>query len=122
MNFVISQTFGRSPTQDEIDGIMEQVNLFYFDVLSNTFSDFESFVATESSSNSDVAGSFTITMLAYTADTAFVEGAALPSQAEVDAAIQGADLNTFVQNYIPNATPTGTIFGTTVMASSASNT
>ena len=88
----------------------------------NTFPDFESFMASEDSTNSAVAGSFTITRLGYVADTTFREGGTVPSQEEVDAAIQGADLNSFIQNYIPNATPASTIFRNTVMLSSASNT
>ena len=98
------------------------VNQFYSDILTNAFDDFESFTATEDSTNSNVAGTFTLTMLSHTANSIFTAGGAVPTQEEVDNAIQNADLSNFIQNYIPNATPASTIFAGTVMATSVSNT
>jgi hypothetical protein len=119
MNYVISQTLGRIPVSAEVDGIVEQVDIFYTEILSNAFPDFESFTPRVTSTNSNIAGSFTITMLAYTGDVTFKEGATLPTQEEVATAIQGADLNLFRLNYVVNASPQGTLFVNTVMVSSA---
>jgi len=107
MTYVIADTLGRTPVQTEIDGIMEQVNLFYSDVLLNAFPDFESFVATETNTDNSIAGSVTITMLMYSGLTTFAMGSAIPSQAEVEAAIAAADLDMFRADYIPMATPVG---------------
>jgi hypothetical protein len=99
---------------------MEQVNLFYSKVLADTFGgDFESFRATETSTTSNMAGPFTLTVPNFDAITTFSQGATVPSKATVDAAIQNADMNTFVADYIPNATPSGTIFANTIMVSVA---
>ncbi|CAB9514492.1 expressed unknown protein [Seminavis robusta] len=123
LNLVISQTFGRLPTQTEIDGLMVQVNQFYNDVLTNVFgADFMSFTATVTDSNSNVAGPFTIAMINHDDVTTFADGATIPSQAEVDQAIQDADLSSFIQNYLPSVLPEGNIFMNTIMASSSSTT
>jgi hypothetical protein len=120
LNFVIQMTLGRMPLQAEIDGILEQVNLFYSQVMADTFGgDFESFRATETSTNSSMAGSFTLTRPRFQAITTFAPGVEVPSQAQVDAVIQNADMTAFVENYIPNATPSGTIFANTLMVSTA---
>lgn len=80
------------------------------------------FTATEDSTTSNVAGAFTLSEVSYNAISTFAEGSDIPTQDEVDDAIQAADLNNFVQNYIPNATPTDNIYAGTIMATSLSNT
>ena len=98
------------------------MNIFYTDILSNTFDNFETFIATEDSTTSNVAGTFTLSMVSYSAISTFTEGTEIPSQDEVDDAIQAADLSNFIQNYIPNATPDDNIYAGTIMATSLSNT
>ncbi|CAB9508265.1 expressed unknown protein [Seminavis robusta] len=123
ISLVISQANGRVPVQAEIDGLLVQLNQFYTDVLTNVFgADLQSYTATETSSTSDVAGSFTISMVSHADVTVFVEGATIPSQAEVDQAIQNADLTAFVEDYIPNVLPDDNIYKGTILASSTSTT
>ena len=44
----------------------------------------------------------------------------MPSPAEVASVIDNADMNTFVEDYVPNATPSTTVFANTIMVSTAS--
>lgn len=98
------------------------MNAFYNDILANTFDNFETMTAIEDSTTNTIAGSFTLSMVGYTAISTFTDGTDIPSQDEVDNAIQNADLSNFIQNYLPNATPEDTIYAGTIMASSLSNT
>ena len=96
------------------------MNIFYNDILTNTFDNFETLTAIEDSTTNTIAGTFTLSMVGYTAISTFTDGTDIPSQDEVDDAIQNADLSNFIQNYIPNATPADTIYADTIMASSLS--
>ncbi|CAB9508269.1 expressed unknown protein [Seminavis robusta] len=123
MSLVISQANGRLPAQAEIDEFMVQLSEFYTDVLTNVFgADLQSYTATETSSISEVAGNFTISLVSHEDVTVFVDGATIPSQAEVDQAIQNADLTAFVEDYIPNVLPDDNIYKGTILASSTSTT
>ncbi|CAB9496024.1 expressed unknown protein [Seminavis robusta] len=123
INLVMSQTFGRVPVQTEIDGLMVQLNRFYTVELMNEFgADFLMLIATEISSNSDVAGTFTACSIRHADVTYFVEGADIPSTSEVDEAIQNADLTRFIQSYLPDVFPEGSIFKNTIQATATSTT
>ena len=114
----VSESFSLTHAQT----ILSSVNMFYTDILSNAFDNFETFTATEDSTTSNVAGTFTLSMVSYSATSTFTDGTDIPTQDEVDNAIQAADLNNFIQNYIPNATPDDNIYAGTIMATSLSTT
>ncbi|CAB9518252.1 expressed unknown protein [Seminavis robusta] len=118
MRFIMENTFGRTPTDTEVDGIMVQVNLFYTDVLRAAFpNNFLSFQASSNAYESFSVGTFTFTDIDYAATTLFINSN-VPSRSDVEDAIQAADLNDFIQNFIPNTEPTGSVFLLTQMVTS----
>lgn len=111
----------RTPTEAEIDGIMEQLNIFYSDVLRATFANFDSFVATDLGTVSELRDGIVVTRIAYDGETNFVRGPGAPPMEAVEAVIEAADLDEFKNKYIPNASPVGSSIFTTTASVSTSN-
>ena len=113
--------YERIPQADEIDGIMEQINLFYAEELRKTYSNLDDLVATTYAVTSEAKDWFTVTDLSFVVDLLFDDSKRVPTRDEVDVAIQTADMSTFMEHYIPKATPEGTIFQRTYVISSLTN-
>ncbi|CAB9521927.1 expressed unknown protein [Seminavis robusta] len=134
LNFVMDFGFTgtpREPTQEEIDGILTQTELFNSDVLRAAFpTTFESFQLAEVGNASELRGPFTNTFISYAGQTRFrptpatrqiVTSTTTPTQADVESVINGADYQGEF-NYVPNATPDGTIFALTTSVVSTGGT
>lgn len=114
LTFVIDHAFGQIPVQYEIETVIQQISLYYADLLSASFDGFESMAVAETGSVSEKRGFITLTHVAYFAKTSFVQGSTSPSTAEVEAAIDGASYGVFFADYIPSLKATGNIFGNTI--------
>ena len=113
----------KQPSEAEIDGIMEQINIFYSDVLRTAFPTFESFAASMVGTNSELTRDMVVTRIAYDGVTRFGVGTGAYPIATVEAVIETANLNAFRENYIPNASPVGaSIFTTTEAVFTSSGT
>ena len=97
----------RDPTQEEIDGVVEQTNLFFTMVFADQYGDdFVSFVAegNVASFGSD-ADTYPVN-IDFDAAVQFAEGTnPVPTRDEVFTAMQNSDLNDYIQSYVWEATP-----------------
>ena len=113
-------------------------------ILLSTFPDgFQSFATTETVASSFVSGATTTTSISYKATSSFSYGTVsrinviesnpiehqseafarkLPSNSQVDLAIQQADLDIFLTDYIPNVLPNTSIFRSTTAVVATSTT
>lgn len=97
----------REPTQEEIDGVVEQTNIFYNMVFSDQYgADFVSFTAENNVATfGDAADTYPVT-IDFDAAVQFADGVApVPTRDEIFTAMQNADLNDYIQSYVWESTP-----------------
>lgn len=97
----------RQPTQEEIDGVIEQTNLFFTMVFADQYgADFVSFAAENNVATFSSATDTYPVNIDFDAALQFAEGTnPIPTRDEIFTAMQNSDLNDYIQSYVWEATP-----------------